>query len=267
MRVLITGASRGIGAAVARTFAQRWGGEAQIGLLARSATRPSHDELTGTLLDTMREVHALGGMAVPLEVDMRDGRALQEAVRKVLHTLGGLDVLVNNAGALATAAHPSLKQLDVLHAVNTRAPLICLAETRDALEASEGAVVSISPPVRTGRLEWIRAHPAYTISKYGMTLATLGAASDRVRANCLWPRRTIATSATALLERTEQIPDAYTRGRPVDVFAGAVCDLATRRDLNARTLLDEELVQYADSSAPWDAFVDSAQVLSHERTW
>jgi NAD(P)-dependent dehydrogenase (short-subunit alcohol dehydrogenase family) len=265
MRVLITGASRGIGAAVARACAKRWGADVQIGLLARSRTRASHASLEGTLLDTMRDVQALGGTAVPIEVDIRDGSALQEAVWSILHSFGGLDLLVNNAGALVTDPRPSLKNLDVLHAVNTRAPLICLAETAAALESSAGAVVSVSPPIRLGRLDWIHAHPAYTISKYGMTLATLCAASERVRANCLWPRRTIATAATARLERSAQLPNAYSLGRPVDVFAHAVCELASRRDINAQTLFDEELVAYPDNLAPWDAFVDPGQILHHER--
>ena len=100
MRVLITGASRGIGAAIARVFAERGGEGTTLALLARSKERPSHPELEGTLLDTCRAVERAGATAVPIEVDLRDEAALRRAAQSALGALGGLGVLVHNASVL-----------------------------------------------------------------------------------------------------------------------------------------------------------------------
>lgn len=257
MRVLVTGASRGIGAAVARAFARAHGPDCSVALLARSLAVPSHDGLAGTLADTARDVEAHGARAVAFGVDFRDGERVRGAVRDAVHELGGLDVLVNNASALWARPRVSPKTMDLMLHVNTRSTLVCLQECADALEASEGAVVSLSPPVRPGRLEWLADHPAYTVSKYGMTLATLSAATDRVRANCLWPRHLVATAATRSLESV--VPGAFTKGRPPDDVARAVHSLALRRDLNARTLLDDEVLALPPTEAPLDAFVDAVR--------
>lgn len=261
MRVLITGASRGIGAAVARVFAQHHGSDLQVALLGRSKSRPSHAALEGTLLDTARDVERCGGTALAVHVDMRDGDALRDAMSNVLHSFGGMDVLVNNASVLVPRASASAKQMDLLHSINTRGSLLCIDECRKALEESRGSIVTLSPPIQLGRLDWISAHPAYTISKYSMTLATLGAASVRVRANCIWPARTVATAATLRLEQNGSIPGAHTNGRPAEMVAEAVHRLATKMTCNAATLLDEEIVDFGDgpnSPAPIDAFVDEA---------
>ena len=265
MRVLITGASRGIGAAVARAFAEHHGSNLRVALLARSKSKPSHPLLDGTLLETTRDVEARGGAAIPLEVDMRDGPALCQTVASALHSMGGLDVLVNNASVLAVERDASAKTMDLLHAVNARGTMLCLQECRAALEDSRGSVVTLSPPVRAGRLEWISAHPAYTLSKYAMTLATLGAASDRVRANCLWPKRTVATAATRRLEDAGALPGAHSKGRDPRVVAEAVHHLATRSTCNAESLFDEDVVEMDRDDAPLDAFVDEFHISRRSR--
>lgn len=260
MRVIITGASRGIGAAIAREFARRHGSGLTVALLGRSMSKPTHPSLEGTLLDTTRQVEASGAAALPMEVDLRDGQALRDALSKLVHAFDGLDVLVNNASVLVADPHPTVKEMDLLHAVNVRATLIGLQECADALAASRGSVVTVSPPIRAGRLDWISAHPAYTLSKYGMTLATLGAASDRVRANCLWPRRTVATAATRRLEEAGLLPDAFSRGRDPAVVARAVHALAVETSHNAECLFDEDLVDVPADGAPLDAFVDEQHI-------
>ena len=197
VRVLVTGASRGIGASVARVFAQRCGSNLQIALLSAEKTA--------------RDVERLGALALPMKVDMEDGSALRAAIREVVHSLDGLDVLVN-AEAPGTA--------------------VCIDECRGALADSCGSIVTISPPIRLSRLDWIAAHPAYTLSKYSMTLATLGAASERVRANCVWPRRVQAPSV-----------------------AEAVYVVATG-EYNARTLLDDDVVESGVQGGPLNDFVE-----------
>ena len=257
MRVLITGASRGLGAAIARAFARHHGADAQIALLGRSGASPSHRTLKGTLRETQRDVEEHGALGVPFEVDLRDGEQLARTLKGVLHTFGGLDVLINNASVLRPERTLPAKRMDLVHAVNARATLLCLQECHDALEASScGSVVTIAPPVRLGRLEWIARSPAYTLSKYQMSLATLAAASARVRANCLWPKRTVATAATKMLEERGIMPGAHSKGRSADAVAEAVHLLATRSTLNASAVLDEDLVTFDHGhDAPLDAFV------------
>lgn len=266
MRVLITGASRGIGAATARVFARKHGASLQVALLGRSDGAPSHAALEGTLQETARAVEACGGTAIPVGVDMRDGPALSAAVERAVRSLGGLDVLVNNASVLFPSPTLTPKQMDLLHAVNTRGTLLCIQGCADALAAARGAIVTMAPPIRLGRLEWIAAHPAYTVSKYGMTLATLGAATRRVRANCLWPKRTVATAATKRLDADGVIPGAFSRGRPEEYVAEAVHAVAVDEMRNAQTLLDEDVVEPEDEgTAPLDAFVDDSWLSTKSR--
>ena len=122
----------------------------------------------------------------------------------------------------------------------------------------------MSPPIRTGRLDWISPHPAYTISKYSMTLATLSAASFRIRANCLWPRHTVATHATRRLEDSLRMDGVYSRGRPPEDVAEAVYALATSESMTGRALYDDEVLQDMPStSAPLNLFsTEDARSLS-----
>ena len=229
------------------------GPDAQIALLGRSGAAPSHRALEGTLRETQRDVEAHGALGVPFEVDLRDGEQLARTLKGVLHTFGGLDVLINNASVLRPERTLPAKRMDLVYAVNARATLLCLQECRDALEASScGSVVTIAPPVRLGRLEWIARSPAYTLSKYQMSLATIAAASARVRANCLWPKRTVATAATKMLESAASCR-ARTR-RPVDDGRGGRAPARHAFDAQRLDVLDEDLVTFDHGhDAPLDA--------------
>jgi NAD(P)-dependent dehydrogenase (short-subunit alcohol dehydrogenase family) len=256
MRVLITGASRGIGAAIARVFAERHGPEARLALLGRSATAPSHPRLEGTLEEVAHECAARhGARATPLGVDLRDAVALRAALAEAQRALGGgLDVLVNNASVLALDPS-SPRDMDLVHAVNVRGTLLCLHDCAPALRASRGAIVTLAPPVRLGRLDWIAApSPAYTLSKYAMTLATLAAADGRVRANALWPKRLVRTAATRRLEAEAGVAGAHSRGRDPRYVAEAVYALATS-ERTAHALYDEDVLPPPDDAAPLDAYV------------
>lgn len=256
MRVLITGASRGIGAAVARVFAAHHGADARVALLARSMTTPSHASLEGTLAKTALDLRDMGAAAFPYEVDMRHGEELVSTVSKAIGRLGGLDVLINNASALHLGEHATVRQMNLLHQVNTRGTMICNETCLPYLEESRGSIVTLSPPIRLGRLDWISSHAPYTISKYGMTLATLARADRRVRANCLWPRRCVATEATRRLEREMGVEGAYSRGRDPHEVAQAVYTVATSRRWNAECLLDEDVYDMPPTNAPLDLFVE-----------
>lgn len=263
MRVLITGASRGIGAAIATAFASNYPG-VQIALVGRSLSNPSHKELKGTLLDTARVVESLGATALPIKVDISDPECWKQSLRGILHSFGGLDVLVNNASMLSVEADTSLKNMNLLYAVNTRATLMANQFCKQSLEESGGAIVTMSPPIHLGRLEYISEHPAYTVSKYGMSLATIGTATLNLRANCLWPRRMVRTAATNLLEKKGLVDGAFSHGRDPSLVAQAVYDLAVKKThLNARMLLDEDVIDMPPCEAPLDAFVESATTHSH----
>lgn len=252
MRVIVTGASRGIGAAVARVFASRHPGTAQIALLGRSLSAPSHAGLDGTLLEVARDVEATGSLAIPLQVDLRCAEELKGALHTALNAMDGVDVLVNNASALWVRRDTPPSRMDLVHAVNARATMLCLDACRDALDDSQGAVVTLAPPVHVARLDWIAQHPAYTLSKYSMALATIAAATTRVRANCVWPRYTVATAATRSLEAT--YPGAWSKGRPARSVASVVHTLATSHTWNARCLYDDEVEPLPPTDAPLDAF-------------
>ena len=214
MRILVTGASRGIGAAVAQRFAAGRG--TSVALLGRSLEQPSHSTLSGTLRATACEVERLGARAIPLQVDMRDGEAVVRTVRDAISLMGGLDVLINNASVLAVGPKADTpKSMALLGAVNAQATMLCLSTAREALHEARGSIVTVSPPIRLARLDWIQQHGiAYTLSKYNMTMATLASATGSVRANCVWPKRCVATAATRRLEQEGVMTGAYTRGRP-----------------------------------------------------
>ena len=253
MRILITGGSRGIGAAIAAKYASIFTHKAVITVLGRSMNKPSHTKTPGTLLETVERVESFGAKGVAVKVDMQNYESVSSSLKTAIDGMGGLDILVNNASALYASQTLSKKQMDLLHNVNARATLLAIELCKPALQKSRrGSIVTISPPLRLGRLDWITRHPAYTISKYSMTLATLGAASETVHANCLWPRHTVATSATKRLEE-QGFEGAYTRGRSVTDVARAVCELSLL-NLNAQTVYDDEVVDLATTEAPLDMF-------------
>jgi NAD(P)-dependent dehydrogenase (short-subunit alcohol dehydrogenase family) len=254
LRVLVTGASRGIGAAVARAYGRAG---AHVALLARSDVRASHARLEGTLREVAADVEYLGGRATVVRADLRDAEASRAAARGAVASLGGLDVLVNAASALELSQRPSAAKAALVHGVNVLGTLSVCVECADALHASDhGAMVTFSPPVDLGRADWIAAHPHYTTSKYAMSLMTMGYAGEGLYANCLWPRHTVATAATALLEQAAPsvYAGAHSRGRSPDDVAAAVLALAAS-DRAGECLFDDEVVSMPPTDAPKDLFV------------
>lgn len=243
---VITGASRGIGAAISRRLAEDG---AIVALTGRSMDRASHSVLDGTLCEVGSVIRSAGGMASEHEMDVRSDDSVSSAVRDIVRAHGKVDILVNNASAVDLTG----ERFDLMHGVNARGTLICIRECLPHLKESSGQVVSISPPINVQFDKWARSFPAYAMSKYGMTIATIGASSE-VKANCLWPKRTIATAATKKLEGASGVP-YYTQGRPAAYFAEAVRDLACDDFVNGKMLLDEQVLPNIDTLAPMDAFV------------
>ncbi len=202
--LLITGASRGIGLAIARRAAAEG---ANIVLLAK--TVDPNPKLPGTLASAAAEVVAAGGQALPVQTDIRDEAAVAAAVQAAVAHFGGIDILINNASAISltpTAATP-MKRFDLMFGVNVRGTFACTQACLPELIKSAKAgrnphVLNMSPPLSM-KEHWFRGHVAYTMAKYGMSECTLGHAGEfrplGIAVNSLWPRTAIATSALQMI--------------------------------------------------------------------
>jgi citronellol/citronellal dehydrogenase len=198
--LFITGASRGIGKAIALRAAADG---ANIAVVAKT-TEP-HPKLPGTIYSAAEEIEAAGGKALPIQADIRDEEQIQRAVEQTVATFGGIDILVNNASAInltGTLATP-MKRFDLMWGVNARGTFACSQACIPHLKKSSNPhILTLSPPLNLDP-RWFKMHTAYTISKYGMSLCVLGLAEefkdDGIAVNALWPRTVIATAALAML--------------------------------------------------------------------
>ena len=194
--LFITGASRGIGKAIALRAAR----DGANVVIAAKTTEP-HPKLEGTIYSAADEVEAAGGKALPIVVDIRFEDVVEQAVAQAAQHFGGVDILVNNASAIMLTDTPStpMKRFDLMHQVNVRGTFLCGQKCLPYLLKSPGPahILTLSPPLNL-KPHWFGNHVAYTMSKYGMSMCTLGWAAEfrgRVAANSLWPRTTIATAA------------------------------------------------------------------------
>ncbi len=202
--LVITGASRGIGLAIARRAAADG---ANIVLLAK--TVEPNPKLPGTLASAAAEVEAAGGQALAVQTDIRDENAVAAAVAAAVSRFGGIDILVNNASAISLTPTPAtpMKRFDLMFGVNVRGTYCCtqacLAElTKSARAGRNPHVLNMSPPLSM-KEHWFKGHVAYTMTKYGMSECTLGHAGEfrplGIAVNSLWPRTAIATAAMQMI--------------------------------------------------------------------
>ena len=202
--ILITGASRGIGLAIAKRAAADG---ANIVLLAK--TVEPNPKLPGTLSSAAAEVEAAGGQALPVQTDIRDDNAVAAAVAAAVARFGGIDILVNNASAISLTPTPMtpMKRFDLMFGVNVRGTYACtqacLGELIKSAKAGRNPhVLNMSPPLSM-REHWFKGHVAYTMAKYGMSECTLGHAGEfrphGIAVNSLWPRTAIATAAMQMI--------------------------------------------------------------------
>ena len=194
--LLITGASRGIGLAIGLRAARDG---ANVAILAKTAE--PHPKLKGTIFTAAAEIEAAGGRALPLQCDIRDETQIKTAVSRTVEAFGGIDICVNNASAISLTklADTEPKPMDLMFGTNTRGALLVSKACLPHLKRAENAhVLMISPPLDM-KPQWFAGHVAYSIAKYGMSLAVLGLArelrDDGIAVNALWPRTTIATAA------------------------------------------------------------------------
>ncbi len=244
--IFITGASRGIGRAIALAAAR-----AGANIVIAAKTTEPHPKLPGTIHTVADEVRALGVEALPLALDVREEIAVQDAFAAVAEKFGRVDALINNAGAisLTNVENTPVKRYDLMMEVNARALFVCAKAAlpllrRARTQGGSGHLVSLSPPLNV-QPRWLTPHAPYTLSKYGMTLLALGMAGEFAReglsVTTLWPRTTIATAAIEFAVGAQLMA----LSRTPEIMADAALAILTTRDgsLNGRCLLDEDLLR------------------------
>ena len=242
--VFITGASRGIGKAIALRAARDG-----ANVVVASKTTAPHPKLPGTIYTAAEEIEAAGGHALAVPTDIRDEADVDRAVQQAVETFGGIDILVNNASAISLTGtvDTPMKRFDLMHQVNTRGTFLCTQKCVPYLHRSVNPhVLNISPPLNLDR-RWFAPHLAYTIAKYGMSLCVLGMAeefrADGIACNALWPRTAIATAAIAYIAGLERL--RWTR-QP-DIMADAAHAILTReaRACTGNFFIDDEVLREA----------------------
>ncbi|CAG9785999.1 unnamed protein product [Diatraea saccharalis] len=187
--LFVTGASRGIGKAIALKAAKDG-----ANVVVAAKTAEPHPKLPGTIYTAAEEIEALGGKALPVIVDVRDEKQIQKAVDEAVKKFNGIDILVNNASAisLTDTAHTDMKRYDLMHNINTRgtflASKLCLPHLKNSDHAH---ILNLSPPLNLNP-HWFAVHVAYTMAKYGMSMCVLGMSEEfkpfNIGVNALWPK-------------------------------------------------------------------------------
>jgi citronellol/citronellal dehydrogenase len=202
--IFISGASRGIGLAIARRCAADG---ANVAIAAKTAE--PNPKLPGTIHSAAREIEAAGGRALALQVDIRDESQVVEAARQAAERFGGIDILVNNASAISLTPTEStpMKRFDLMFGVNVRGTYLCTQACLPYLKQSAERgrnphVLTLSPPLNMDA-RWFAPHVAYTMAKYGMSMCVLGHAEEfrphGIAVNALWPRTVIQTAALQMI--------------------------------------------------------------------
>jgi citronellol/citronellal dehydrogenase len=249
--LFITGASRGIGRAIALRAARDG---ANI-VLAAKTTEP-HPKLSGTIHTVAAEIDAAGGKALPLQVDVREENQIFDAVNKTVETFGGIDILVNNASAisLTNAQTTPPKRFDLMLNINARGSYACAYACIPHLKnAANPHILTLSPPINL-KPKWFKNHTAYTISKYAMSMVTLGLAAELadlgIAANSLWPRTTIATAAVETF-----FADAMKASRTADIMADAAHTILLKPSLTCTgNFFIDEAVLRAEGVSNFDRY-------------
>ena len=240
--LFVSGGSRGIGLAIAKRAAHDG---ANIVIAAKTAE--PHRHLPGTIHSAAEEIEAAGGHALPLVLDIRDDAAIESAIRQAVDHFGGLDILINNASAISRTptVETASKRYDLMMDVNVRGTfMVSKAAIPHLLRSSNPHVLTMSPPLNLDP-SWFKRHVAYTISKYGMSMVTLGMASEFRQAgiafNSLWPRFGIATAA---IEFAAADADALKHCRTPDIMADAAYAILTRqaRECTGNFFIDDSVL-------------------------
>jgi citronellol/citronellal dehydrogenase len=238
--LFITGASRGIGKAIALRAARDG---ANIVIAAK--TTEAHPKLPGTIHSAAEEIEAVGGKALALQVDIRDEAQIAEGVARAVEHFGGIDILVNNASAISLTGtlETPMKRFDLMMGVNARGTFAtsqaCIPHLK---RAANPHILMLSPPLSM-QPKWFSPHTAYTMAKYGMSMCVLGMSGefrdDGIAVNALWPRTLIATAALAMIPGVDP-----GQGRKPEIVADAAHAILTRdsRACTGNFFIDDEVL-------------------------
>ena len=240
--LFITGASRGIGLAIALRAARDG---ANIAVAAKTAE--PHPKLPGTIYSAAQEIEAAGGKALPLLVDVREEAQVKQALDATAQKFGGIDIVVNNASAISLSDSQStdMKRYDLMHSINTRGTfMVSKYAVPFLLKAQNPHILMLSPPLDMQE-KWFAASTAYTMAKFGMSMVVLGLAGELrargIAVNALWPRTTIATAAVKNLLGGDALMNA---SRTPEIIADAAhmifCKAA--REFTGRFLIDDSFL-------------------------
>ncbi|HET9701405.1 MAG TPA: NAD(P)-dependent oxidoreductase [Burkholderiales bacterium] len=240
--VFITGSTRGIGRAIALRLARDG-----ANIVITGKTSEPHPKLAGTIHTVAREVEEAGGRALALQLDVRDEATVEAAVARTVESFGGIDILVNNASAisLTPTLDTNMKRFDLMFGVNVRGTFAmsraCIPHLRNGRNPH---ILTLSPPLNM-QARWFKDHVAYTMSKYGMSMCTLGMSAELaplgVAVNSLWPRTTIATAAI----EAHFPPEMIKASRTPEIMADAAHAIFCRdsRKATGNFYLDEEVLR------------------------
>jgi citronellol/citronellal dehydrogenase len=248
--LFITGASRGIGKAIALRAARDG-----ANIVVTGKTTEPHPKLPGTIHTAAEEIREAGGDALAVAMDVRDEAQVETAIAQAVDRFGGIDILVNNASAisLTPTLETPLKRFDLMHQVNTRGTFLCTQKAIPHLRrAANPHVLNLAPPLQsTLNARWFAPHLAYTMAKYGMSLCVLGMAeefkAEGIAVNALWPRTAIDTEAIRLIAGEDT---RRTRTRKVEIMGDAAHVILSKpsRECTGRFFLDDEVLREAGVS-------------------
>jgi citronellol/citronellal dehydrogenase len=258
--LFITGASRGIGLAIALRAARDG-----ANIVVAAKTDVPHPKLEGTIHTAAAAIEAAGGKALPLVVDVRDEASVAAALSAGAERFGGIDIVVNNASAISMTpvAATQMKRFDLMHQINARGTFLVSKLALPYLEKAERPhVLMLSPPLDM-KEKWFAPHTAYSMAKFGMSLVVLGLAGEtrgRIGVNALWPRTTIATAAIKNILGGEAL---MRRSRKPDIIAEAACRIFEKPvDFTGHFLIDDSFLA-AEGVSDFEAYrADPSETLA-----
>jgi citronellol/citronellal dehydrogenase len=260
--LFITGASRGIGLAIALRAARDG---ANIAIAAKTAA--PHPRLRGTIYTAADAIDRAGGHPLPLVVDVRDEAAVKTAIDHTFERFGSLDIVVNNASAIQLTPTPQtdMRRFDLMHQVNARGTFLVSKYAIAHLEKADNPhILMLSPPLDIQE-KWFAPHTAYSMAKYGMSLVVLGLAGELrdkgIAVNALWPRTAIATAAISNLLGGEA---SMRRARRPEILADAAYAIFKKsaKDFTGRFLIDDSFL-YAEGVRDFEPYrVDPNEPLA-----
>ncbi len=260
--LFITGASRGIGKAIALRAARDG---ANVVIAAKTAD--PHPKLLGTIYSAAEEIEKAGGRALACVCDIRSEEQVLAAVKAAVEKFGGIDICVNNASAISLSGtlETPMKRYDLMHQINTRGTYLSSQATLPyLLKAENPHVLNLSPPLNM-EARWFAPHVAYTMAKFGMSMCVLGMAEEfrgRVAFNALWPRTLIATAAIQNFPSGDEL---MRQGRTAEIMGDAAYAILTKpKTVTGHFFIDEDLLRDQGVTDFSHYAVDASQPLAQD---